>query len=65
MENGTIIFQPEGLVYKRIVLTAILLAVSLVTFAQVDTINYRPHNSTKTETTVKTTKTKDGMSRPN
>ena len=44
----------------KIILTLLFLTVSTLTFAQVDTINYRPHNSTKTETTVKTTKTKDG-----
>lgn len=44
----------------KIILTAVLLTISILAFAQVDTINYRPHNSSKTETTVKTTKTKDG-----
>lgn len=45
----------------KIFLTVFFLAISTLTFAQVDTINYRPHNTTKTETTVKTTKTKDGQ----
>jgi len=44
----------------RIILTIVLMIVSTFSFAQVDTINYRPHNTTKTETTVKTTKTKNG-----
>lgn len=44
----------------KIILTSLLLTITTLAFAQVDTINYRPHNSTKTETTVKTTKTKDG-----
>lgn len=44
----------------RITLTLVLFAISTLTFAQVDTINYRPHNSTKTETTIKTTVIKDG-----
>jgi len=44
----------------KIILTILLFIVSTLILAQVDTINYRPHNSTQTETTVKTTKTKDG-----
>src|SRR5688572_7142365 len=44
----------------KITLTFLLLAISNLIIAQVDTIDYRPQNSTKTETTVKTTKLKDG-----
>lgn len=44
----------------KVVLTIVLLIVSTLAFTQVDTINYRPNNVIKNETTVNTTKTKDG-----
>lgn len=43
----------------KAVLTLILFTIYSLAFAQVDTINYRPYNTTKTETTVKTTVSKD------
>ena len=42
----------------KIILIALIFTVSTFAFAQVDTLNYRFHNSTKT--IVKTTKVKDG-----
>jgi antitoxin component YwqK of YwqJK toxin-antitoxin module len=43
---------------KRIILALLLFTLSTLLFAQADTIDYRPHNLTKIETTVKATVTK-------
>ena len=45
----------------KFLLTIIFLAVYLTTFGQVDTIDYRPYNSSKTEMTVQTTISKDNQ----